>query len=153
MAARQKCKSVLQLAKYKPGEWAYWIITRPVGRPLETSEDDMWMYSTSIHPKTPYKYGLMRNVWPNRAVLPRLHAGDFTLVMELLTSELVVEQFDIVRVVRCPDTGEFIYLNQTGQEWMPESQLFDSAQAAQRERNRIKGLIARWASNIPKDPV
>jgi len=141
-----KLKSVLELAKYKPGDIPYWIISRPIGKEPIFNEEDAWLFSESVHPKTPYRYGVLRGVWTYRDKLPRLHASDFSLLLELLTSELAVEEFEIEQVIRCTHTGEFMYQNTTGEEWMPESNLFDTKSRAKKECSRIKKLIIKWAS-------
>lgn len=140
-----KVRSVLELAKYQPGDKPYWVITRSIGREPVISEEDAWLFSECIHPKTPYQYGILSCLWPSKAKLPRLHASDFALVLELLTSEFVTEEFEVAHVVHCTNTGEFIYQNITGEEWMPESLLFDTKDTAQKELKRIKKLIAKWA--------
>lgn len=150
---QSKVKSVLELAKYKPGNALYWIITRPLGKEPVIKETDAWLFTESVHPKTPYQYGILKGVWPYKAKLPKLHASDFTLILEIITSEFVIEEFEIAKVVRCPHTGEFIYQNTTGEEWMPESLLFKSKAAAKKECDRIKKLIAKWAAKTPQDHI
>jgi len=151
MAQNSKVKSVLELAKYKPGNKLFWVISRSIGKEPIINEKDTWLFTENIHPKAPYQYGLLKSLWIYQNKLPKLHASDFTLVLELLTSEFIVEEFEITQVVRCQQTGEFIYQNTTGEEWMPESFLFDSKAAARKERNRIKKLIAKWAAKPPQD--
>lgn len=139
-------RSVLELAKYKPGDILYWIISRSIGREPIVEEEDSWLFTDTIHPKTPYKYGVLKGVYPYRDKLPKLHASDFSLVIELITSEFIIEEFEVATVVRCSQTGEFIYQNTAGEEWMPESLLFKSEAMARKEQERIKKLIIKWAN-------
>lgn len=150
---QSKVKSALELAKFKPGDKPYWIISRCIGAEPVIDEEDSWMFSESIHPKTPYRYGVLKGLWPYRAKLPKLHASDFTLLVEVLNSHLIIEEFEVALVVRCQQTGEFIYQNTTAEEWMPESHLFESKAAARKERDRIKRLIGRWAAKPAQDPT
>ena len=153
MVQKHKLKSALELAKYRPGDTLYWIISHPLGREPIIDENDAWLFTDSVHPKTPYKYGILKGVWTYRDRLPKLHASDFSLVLELITSEFIIEEFKIEQVVRCQQTGEFVYRNTTGEEWMPESLLFDSKAAAKKERERIKKLIVKWAARTQQDPI
>jgi len=148
---QSKLKSVLELAKYKLGDKPYWVISRSIGEPPEIDEKDSWQFTESVHPKTPYKYGTLKGLWPYRDKLPKLHASDFSLVLELITSEFIIEEFEIASITRCKHTGEFIYQNTTGEEWMPESLLFKSKADARKEQNRVKKLIAKWASKPSQD--
>jgi len=95
------------------------------------------------HSKTLFERGPYKNVWPFRAKLPRLHQADFSHLVTILSSEFIVEQFEIFDIVRSNNTGEFFYSNQDD-EWMPELSLFDTSIAARRERTRITKMVKRW---------
>lgn len=136
--------SVLELARWKVGESAWWVALR-YHEPLpDLPPEAAWMQN--CHPKALYEHGPYKQFWPFRAKLPRLHHVDFTGIVTLLTSEFVVERFDVCEIIRSSDTGEFFYSNQDD-EWMPEAFLFDTAIAARRERTRIVKMMKRWAES------
>ena len=139
----RKISSVLELARYKVGDYAWWVAFQCKNPTHELSEDEEWMIHDDIHPKTLWEHGPYRTRWPFRAKLPRLHHVDFNGVIGLLTSDLVVERFDICDIIRSNDTGEFYYSN-PNDEWMPEGYLMDTDVAARRERTRILKMIKRW---------
>ena len=144
--ASGKIKSVLALAKYKAGDELYWVTSFPivnVSNIKDVEEDDEWAFDADIHPKVLYKYKIL-NTWPSKDQLPKLHACDFRLLVDLLEIDLVVRPFPVSAVIRCPDTSEFIYCNTTGEEWMCEGDLFSTSVAAERERIRIMHLIEKW---------
>lgn len=133
--------SVLELARYQVGESAWWVTLRlkePIN-PLK--EDQHWMIEA--HPKLLYERGPYKKNWTYRSKLPKLQHLDFQGIVGLLTSDLVVERFDICDVIRSQDTGEFFYSNEDD-EWMPESCLFDTITAARRERARIMRMLKKW---------
>jgi len=140
----KKIQSVTELAKYQVGDVAYWVIMRPQTVMADLAEEDDWMLD--YHPKALYTIGPGRKAWPYHSKLPRLHQVDFECIIELLRSKLVVEPFIINEIIRSRNTGEFLYANDD-EEWMPESCLFDTDIAANRERNRIKKMINNWSSN------
>lgn len=140
----RRIQSVTELARYRVGDTAFWVIIRPLKEMPEIEPEDKWM--ESHHPKILYTWGPASGLWPYRSKLPRLHHSDFNGVVNLLRSELVVEPFPVCEIVRCQNTGEFFYGN-CDDEWMPESNLFDTDTdtAAIRERNRIVRMIRNWA--------
>ncbi len=144
---QRKIKSVLDLARYKVGDVAWWVILRPLKTPLPTIEtDDKWM--EKHHPKVLYERGPYKTFWPNKALLPKLQHMDFTTIVGVLTSELKIESFPVCDLIRSRDTGEFFYCNDAD-EWMPETFLFDSRPAADREKTRIFRLIQKWMAKPP----
>lgn len=146
-----KITSVVQLAKYKVGDTLYWVTIRPVGSPgIVIPEGDEWI--RDCHPKVMHDYGMASKTWKYRGKVPRLHAIDFQYVVDLLTSEPIVERFVIAQVERSFDTGEFYYCNGSG-EWMPESFLYQKPWMAKREKARIKGLFRQWSSQMSEDEV
>lgn len=138
----KRIQSVIELARYKVGDTAFWVIIRPLQSMPELDEEDQWM--DNHHPKALYTRGPGKKLWPYYAKLPRLHHMDFEGIVNLLRSELVVEPFHVCDIVRSRGTGEFFYCN-GDDEWMPEEHLFDTDIAANREVNRIKRLIRKWA--------
>jgi hypothetical protein len=140
----RKMSSVLELAKYKVGDSAWWVTLRHQKEPPELSVESVWMQN--CHPKTLYEHGPYKCLWPFRSKLPRLHHSDFTGIVIILTSEFAVEQFDICDIIRSSDTGEFFYSNQND-EWMPEAFLFDTQIAANQERSRILKMMKRWVES------
>lgn len=140
---RSKIQSVLELAHYKVGDVAWWVVLRPNTAVSELPKEDEWM--AGHHPKVLYKRGPNKALWraSSTAQLPRVHHFDFNLLTTLLTSRLVVEQFVVCDVTRSRDTGEFFYSN-SDNEWMPEDSLMDSKQAAYREKLRILRMAKKW---------
>lgn len=140
----RKMASVLELAKYKVGGTVWWVTLRYRDPIPELTEEAMWM--RNCHPKALYEHGPYKNFWPLRAKLPRLHHVDFTGIVNIITSEFVVERFNICEALRSGDTGEFFYANQDD-EWMPETFLFDTQIAARRERTRVIKMMGTWAES------
>ena len=141
----RKISSVLELARYKVGDYAWWV-TFQCNDPIHNlSEDEEWMINNGIHPKILWEHGPYQSKWPLRSKLPRLSNIDFDSVIGLLKSEIIVEQFDICDIIRSNDTGEFYYSN-SNDEWMPEGYLMDTDVAARRERTRILKMIKRWVA-------
>lgn len=139
----KKINNVNDLARYKIGDVAWWVVMRPHKMADQNAECcEPWMLEH--HPKALYLRGPCKNVWKSNVRLPQLHHADFTIVTNILTSKMMVEEFLINEVMRSNDTGEFFYANQDG-EWMPESYLFDTKVAARRERTRIVKMINKWS--------
>jgi len=109
----------------------------------ELPEGDEWI--AEHHPKALFDRGYHKPLWKNFSGLPKLQHIDFQCIMELLTSKLVIEEFRINDIVRSRNTGEFFYSNEND-EWMPESYLLDTKQAANRERLRILKMLRKWAT-------
>lgn len=146
----QKITSALELSKYKITRILYWVVFRPVGNTsVQVPQGEEWI--SNCHPKVLYERGIARNI-PYNNRLPRLHSLDFQYVMDLLTSEPIIEKFEITAIHRSYDTGEFYYANQEN-EWMPEDSLFQTPQAALKEKIRIKSLFAKWARQVSPDEV
>lgn len=141
MPEQKKIRSVIELARYRVGDVAWWVILRPSRDLPELTDDDKWM--TNHHPKALYR-GPYKDLWPSRAVLPKLQHMDFAGILNLLTSTLTVEQFTVCDILRSRDTGEFFYSNDQD-EWMPETFLMDTKIAADRECTRVLRLIRKWA--------
>ena len=134
--------SVLELTRYKIGNIPWWVVLR--NHSLEPlPEEQKWMEQS--HPKFLYDdQGPYKQAWPFRVALPRLHHADFADLVSLMTADFMVEQFEIIDIIRDRNTAEFFYQNQND-EWMPESCLFDTKAAARKERSRILKLLQKWA--------
>ena len=160
----RKVKSVLELGRYYIGDCAWWVTIRGKHEPIDPSDmpDDMkWLltaygiYPDNIegseieecHPKEMYLRGPFKSYWDKRTKLPKLHHMDFGGVVPLLTSTLIVEEFNITDITRSNLTGEYYYCNDYD-EWMPQSFLLDSKSAAYKERTRIVNMIKTWANEI-----
>jgi hypothetical protein len=139
MRMTKKITSVLELARYKNGDTVWWVALR-YAAPIHLSDEDEWMLD--IHPKTIFS-GPYKAAWQSRSKLPKLHHCDFNIIVQLLCSKLVIEKFKIEQITRSTSTGEFYYANED-EEWMPESCLCDTREAARKERDRIHRLIDRW---------
>lgn len=145
--------TVQDLAKYKKGDKPYWVAIRPIGpKDIVLGDEDKWMHDDDVHPKIFYERGFANGAWQFRERMPRLHAEDFTLIVNLLTSDLFIERFEVANSYRSRHTGEFLYMN-TSREWIPESQLFDTITVAKREKMRIKKLIKKWSERVYDDRV
>lgn len=140
----RKIKSAIELARYKVGDSVWWVSLRYKDPLPYLSEESAWILN--CHPKVLYEHGPYKNNWSFRAKLPRLHHVDFAGVVTILTSEFVVEKFDVCEVLRSQDTGEF-YCGNENDEWMPETSLFDTGIAANRERTRIVKMIKKWTES------
>jgi len=137
-----RIKSVIELAKFKCSDIVYWVNFRPLVEPCtKITKENEWMMSH--HPKVIHERGVSK-AWPRGRQLPKLHEVDFQAVVMLLTSVLMVQQFKIIDVARSTNTGEFFYLNDE-EEFMPESYLFETEAAANKELARIKKLINKWS--------
>lgn len=146
-----KITSVIELAKHPVGTVLYWVAFRPVGiAGVKIPEGDEWM--SKCHPKVLYDRKLSSKAWRYRSKLPRLSAIDFQYVVDLLTSEPIVERFVVNGICRSYDTGEFYYRNEDG-EWMPQEYLFETSTNAKREKKRIKDLFRNWANQASDDEV
>lgn len=143
MPEQRKIKSVTELAKYRVGDVAWWVILRPLDTMAELPENDQWM--REHHPKALYEWGPGKTIW-GKSLLPKLQHIDFGNIVTLLTSKILVDQFPICNIIRSYDTGEFFYSN-ADDEWMPESYLMTTKLVADRERNRIIRLFKRWIDN------
>lgn len=145
---QRKITSVIDLSRYKVGDYAWWVTLR-YKEDLEDlpnlPEHQKWMDSESIHPKILYERGPYN--WPYHANLPKLPHFEFMATVGFLTHRYVVERFEICEVTRSSDTGEFYYSNQDN-DWMPESYLMDTDTAAHHECNRVIKMIQRWAKNL-----
>jgi hypothetical protein len=141
---KKKVTSVLELARYKAGQIAFWVALRTEEAPPVLPRSCRWMME--VHPKIFFDGGPYRKLWPSQAKLPKLHAADFNCVVGLLRSQLVTEEFLIHQVIRSTDTGEFYYSN-PDDEWMPESYLFDTEVAARKEQQRVMRLMRKWANS------
>lgn len=149
--SKTKIKSVIDLSKYKIGQKLYWVVFRPVNEPVADIPDgEEWM--TTVHPKVFFDRNLRNQSWTFKSKLPSLCATDFNNVIEILTSEPIVEAFVITNICRSTDTGEFYYAN-ADDEWQPEKFLFKNQAAARKEKARIKSLFALWASRTSEDEV
>lgn len=148
MDEKSKVKSVLDLGKYKIGQSPYWVvIDHPGYVDYQPEAGDEWVLDH--HPKTMYDRKLS-NLWDisqfGRRAIPKLHSLDFQCVMMIITGKFVVEQYKIENIARSHDTGEYYYMNNEGC-WMPQAFLFDSEQAAYKEKNRILGMISKWVQH------
>jgi hypothetical protein len=145
MKSRKRVKSVLELGRYQIGDSAYWVTFRRLKSVPDIPEKFEWMLE--CHPKVIYERGPYKKLWDNKKKLPKLHHEDFNVVVSLLQFTMVIEEFQITDIIRSNNTGEYYYSN-SDDEWMPESNLFDSMTAARREKNRIAKMINNWSKKI-----
>lgn len=144
-----RVSSVLELSKWPVSTVLYRVVLRPIGiAEINISPGEEWMQD--VHPKILFERGYAVKGWKFRSGLPKLCAIDFQYVTELLTSDPIVERFVVQGIIRSHDTGEFYYRNE-GDDWMPESTLFISSEAAKREKLRIKKLFQIWAARTSTD--
>lgn len=137
-----KISSILELARYKTNELVY-CVSLSCAYPLpDLTEEEAWL--ADAHPKELFS-GPFKKLWPFYAKLPRVAHYDFDIIINLLISKLLVEEFVVGSVMRSDYTGEFLYYNEEDDDWMPEKCLFDTTAAALRERTRILRLVQQWA--------
>jgi len=136
----KKISSVLELARYKPGDQVFQIaVFYPCPVPQLSEEDGRYM---DCHPKDLFA-GPFKQLWPFSARLPKLSHCDFDLLINVLISKLQVVDFVISGIIRSDQTGEFMYSED--EDWIPENCLFDTMVAASREKSRILRLFKNWA--------
>lgn len=142
-------KHVTELAKYQVGDFLYRVVFRPIGIPdiILPPEDD-WMLQA--HPQVLFDYGIADQTWKFQESIPKLCALDFQAVVSILTSEPVVERFEVSDIFRSQDTGEFYY-GDSGGDWMPERAVWDDPETARTEKLRIKGLFRQWSCRYSRD--
>jgi hypothetical protein len=143
-----KITSVLQLGKYKINDEPYWLsIVHPGAQAFEQDEDTKWVLDH--HPKVIYDRKMV-NMWDislfKGRLIPKLHSVDFQSIMMMITGTFSVEPYKIENIARSEDTGEYYYMNDEGY-WMPQAFLFDSPNAAYREKDRILSMIEKWLNN------
>lgn len=149
MEGNKKITSVVELARYKINDILYWVVLRPAGtHEINIPCGDEWI--ANCHPKVLYDRKLASKAWRFRQNVPKLRSLDFQYITELLTSDLVVEEFKVSNITRSPNTGEFYYAN-GDDEWMPESYLHAKKKSANAERNKIKGLFKIWVDKQSKE--
>ncbi len=143
MASTRAC--LRDLARYRVGTEVY--LVGFIRQEPELQSDDLWMQDDAVHPQVLWKRKLLRCDWLGSRQLPKLHAGDFEPLLELMSASLEIVPFNVDDVCRCPHTGEMLYCdNLSG--WVPESCLFQSKQTAIRERCRIVGLLRDWVKHL-----
>lgn len=135
---------VFEVARYKIGDVAWWVNLTAKDDPQEVPEKDDWM--KKHHPKVLFERGLYKSLWKTTAALPKLEKTDFLSIMHILTCEMRISEFVVSSIARSNDTGEFFYSN-LNTEWLPESNLFDTKEAATKERKRIIGLLKKWCDS------
>jgi hypothetical protein len=135
---------VFTVARYKIDEVVWWVNFVAKDEPSTIAEQDEWI--KNHHPKVLFDRGYFKPLWKTTAALPRLEKVDFLSVMHILTCEIVVSEFVVSSIARSHDTGEFFYSNMFA-EWMPESFLFDSREAAGKEKKRITSMIRKWCDS------
>lgn len=140
-------RTVLDLAKWKPGKVVYFV-THYVPTAPKVKRKDLWMVDGTVHPYNAYRRGVLKSSLGRQTKLPKMHALEFDWIMSLLQSRLIIAEFTVASVERCPLTGECQYLNQEG-DIMPESCLFEVREEAEAELLRIMDLFRRWACGEP----
>lgn len=152
--------SVLDIARYKIGSSAWLAVFRhPDGRMSGGNEisghlplsDQNLSWMDERHPKILYEVGPFKSNWRSKSKLPKICGENFQHLMTLLTSDFVIQQFQICDVIRNSNTGEFIYLNDDN-EWVHELALFDTRIAAENEHARIIKMIQKWVNSNADKP-
>lgn len=139
----KKITSVLQLAKYEQGSIPWYLTVTMNGDVPEITEEHNWLKTS--HPKDLYEKGPYKSLWRKKAQLPKLSSDNFLGIANLLLTEITPCEFEITDIYKSRKTGEFFYINNIGEE-MPESYLFDTKQAALKEKNRVLTMIRKWAT-------
>ena len=137
----KKIKSVIELAKHKPGVELFYIdMLTEINHDLLPS-DTAWM--KKCHPKVYFTSGIYKYNTSTKHAFPKLPSDNFSILSVLLTSHLSVRAFKVSAIDRCKNTGEFYYFDGIN-EWHPESILFLSESRAKQERRRILNLVTDW---------
>ena len=137
--ARSKV-TIMDLARYKVGQRVFWIVFRTETEP-EFDRADSWLKKT--HPWFLWKHKIVP--WLIRMEPPRMHPADTFCVLALCGQRPKIEPFRIRRVIRCPNSGEFLYKGPKGTV-MPEGLLFPNRKRAEAEVSRIARLFATWTA-------
>jgi hypothetical protein len=136
--AAQKKTTILDLARFRIGQRAYWIVFRSEAR-YEFRSAPEWMREE--HPWMLWRYRIMP--WSVPLKPPRTHPADTLAIMMLCGQKPKIEPFRIADVVRSENSGTFLYTSQSGMV-MPEGLLFPTKKAARREIARIAKVFAAW---------
>lgn len=140
----RKIKSVTEIAFHRVGDTTWRVALKHNAELPVVPPDDAWM--SDHHPKVFFDRKIYnRKIWPYQAPPPKMEAAEFYQLTGLLLHKLVTEQFVICDVTRSNNTGEFFYTNDDGDQ-MPESYLYDTKAAAEKEKRRILQLVKKWAS-------
>lgn len=139
--AKGKVQSVLELAKWHPGDRPYYITLMNNPKVKWNSIGEDWMFDHDVHPKVLYDRRVVES--KDSREMPRTDSGSFMALSELLSSDLCLSRFHVHDLHRCPNTGEFVYVNFDG-EYMPESCLFANVKEAKKEASRIIEMIQSW---------
>ncbi len=153
MPRKKQRRTVEDVAKWKKNQVVYWLVFQSLSPyAKKVPKQNRWAFTDHVHPKTIYDRRLVKGIWNHDIPVPKLHAVDFLETVTLINGDFTIEPFKITKIIRCPNTGECIYCDteEDSKEqysyWMPESCLFATKEEAQAEKNRIKGLIADWAT-------
>lgn len=131
-------KKLLDLARFRIGQRAYWIVFRSESR-FEFRGAPEWMREE--HPWMFWRYRIMP--WNVPMKPPRTHPADTLAIMMLCGQKPKIEPFWITDIVRSENSGTFLYTGQSGTV-MPEGLLFPTKKAARREIARIAKVFAAW---------
>lgn len=134
--------TINELAKYKIGSVLHWVVLRP-NSVIQIEGEDEWMLSVEVHPKVIYERKSI--IFAGGEQLPRLHASDFRDIMNILNTNVCIEELVVNDINRSTHTGEFHYQSSNLLEWVPESSLFQNREEAEREKKRILGMFRRWS--------
>lgn len=137
-ASTRKKTTILDLARYRLGQRAYWIVFR-ADRGPEFNRADQWMKDE--HPWMLWQRRVMP--WSVPMKPPRAHPADTMAIMMLCGQKPKIEPFRISEIVRSENSGTFLYTGPNGMV-MPEGLLFPSKKAARREIARIAKVFAAW---------
>lgn len=136
--AAHKKTTILDLARFRIGQRAYWIVFRSEAR-YEFRSAPEWMREE--HPWMLWRYRIMP--WSVPLKPPRTHPADTLAIMMLCGQKPKIEPFRITDIVRSENSGTFLYTGQSGTV-MPEGLLFPTKKAARREIARIAKVFAAW---------
>lgn len=136
---REKVK-IMDLARYKVGQRAYWVVFRAERYP-EFDLAEPWMKKE--HPFVLWRHKIVP--WDIPMKPPRAHPGDTMAIMMLCGQTPRIEPFRITEVERSANSGTFLYTGPKGMV-MPEGLLFPNKAAARREIARIAKMFAAWTA-------
>lgn len=139
-AAPAKKVTIMDLARYRVGEQAYWIVFRTERSP-DLGEDTEWIRQE--HPWLLWQHKVVP--WGIPMKPPRMHPGDTMFVLMLCGQRPKIEPFRIRDVTRSANSGSFLYTGPKGVV-MPEALLFPTKTAARREITRVAKMFAAWTA-------
>jgi hypothetical protein len=134
-------RTIMDLARYRPGQRAYWIVFRSERDP------DFQRPAEWLQGEHPWMLWRRRGSMPWSVPMkpPRAHPADTMAIMMLCSEKPRIEPFRITGVVRSANSGTSLYTGPNDMV-MPEGLLFPTKKAARREIARIAKVFTAWTA-------